>query len=82
MKATLIVPHSKKNTSKSVKNSTNSLSPSNADIATAQSASILAVSPPQEPGNLELGGTLCSIGEKFLTPEHEAHIAGRGLLNP
>ncbi|WP_228042441.1 MULTISPECIES: phage/plasmid primase, P4 family [unclassified Tychonema] len=27
-------------------------------------------------------GTLCSIGEKFLTPEHEAHIAGRGLLNP
>src|SRR4028118_2301585 len=26
-------------------------------------------------------GTLCSIGEKFLTPEHEAHIAGRGFLN-
>jgi putative DNA primase/helicase len=31
---------------------------------------------------LELGGVLCSVSEKFLTPEHEAHIAGRGLLNP
>ena len=26
-------------------------------------------------------GTLCSIGEKSLTPEHEAHISNRGLLN-
>jgi putative DNA primase/helicase len=31
--------------------------------------------------DLEGFGTLCSISEKFLTPEHEAHIAGRGLLN-
>lgn len=30
--------------------------------------------------DLEGLGTLCSISEKFLTPEHEAHIAGRGLL--
>ena len=26
-------------------------------------------------------GTLCSIDKKSLTPEHEAHISGRGLLN-
>jgi len=31
--------------------------------------------------DLEGFGTLCSISEKILTPEHEAHIAGRGLLN-
>jgi len=31
--------------------------------------------------DLEGSGTLCSIDKKFLTPEHEAHISGRGLLN-
>ncbi|MEG4294656.1 hypothetical protein Q5692_38500, partial [Microcoleus sp. C2C3] len=59
-----------------------SASPLPEDAPNTQPDSIIAVSPPQEQGNLELGGTLCSIGEKFLTPEHEAHIAGRGLLNP
>jgi len=44
-------------------------------------ASIVAVSPAQEQVNLSEFGTLCSIGEKFLTPGHEAHIAGRGFLN-
>ncbi|MBE9122119.1 hypothetical protein IQ269_15205, partial [Tychonema sp. LEGE 07199] len=82
MKATLIVPYSNENTIQSVDNLIESASPHQKDAPNTQLDLILAVSPPQEPGNLELGGTLCSIGEKFLTPEHEAHIAGRGLLNP
>ncbi|MEG3958669.1 hypothetical protein, partial [Microcoleus sp. herbarium2] len=57
-----------------------SASPHQEDAPNTQPGLIVAECPPQEPGNLELGGTLCSIGEKFLTPEHEAHIAGRGLL--
>src|SRR6476469_6215140 len=42
-----------------------------------QGAVVVAQSPP----DLEGLGVLCSIDKKFLTPEHEAHIAGRGLLN-
>jgi putative DNA primase/helicase len=59
-----------------------SASPLPGNAPDTQPASIVAECPPQEPGDLELGGVLCSISEKFLTPEHEAHIAGRGLLNP
>jgi putative DNA primase/helicase len=59
-----------------------SASPQQEDAPNTQPESIVAECPPQEPGNLELGGVLCSVSEKFLTPEHEAHIAGRGLLNP
>ena len=59
-----------------------SASPQQEDALNTQPGLIVAECPPQTQGNLELGGTLCSIGEKFLTPEHEAHIAGRGLLNP
>jgi putative DNA primase/helicase len=35
----------------------------------------------QSTADLEGLGTLCSIDKKSLTPEHETHIAGRGLLN-
>jgi putative DNA primase/helicase len=59
-----------------------SASPQKEDAPDAQPASILAECPPLVQINLELGGVLCSISEKFLTPEHEGHIAGRGLLNP
>jgi len=59
-----------------------SASPLPGDAPDTQPASIVAECPPQEPVNLELGGVLCSVSEKFLTPEHEAHIADRGLLNP
>ncbi|WP_333310223.1 DUF3854 domain-containing protein [Microcoleus sp. B7-D4] len=76
------MPYSNENTIQSVDNLIESASPHQKDAPNTQPDSILAVSPPQEPGNLELGGVLCSIGEKFLTPEHEAHIADRGLLNP
>ena len=82
MKATLIVPYSNENTNQSVDNLIESASPHQEDAPNTQPDSIVAECPPQKPGNLELGGILCSISEKFLTPEHEAHIAGRGLLNP
>jgi len=82
VKATLIVTYSNENTIQSVDNLIESASPHQEDAPNTQPASIVAECPPQEPGNLELGGVLCSISEKFLTPEHEAHIAGRGLLNP
>jgi hypothetical protein len=82
VKATLIVPYSNENTIQSVDNLIESASPHQEDAPNTQHDSILAVSPPQKPGNLDLGGVLCSVSEKFLTPEHEAHIAGRGLLNP
>ena len=59
-----------------------SASPLPGNAPDTQPASIVAECPPQEQGNLELGGVLCSVSEKFLTPEHEAHIADRGLLNP
>ena len=35
----------------------------------------------QSTADLEGLGTLCSIDKKSLTPEHEVHISGRGLLN-
>ena len=82
MKATLIVPYSNENTIQSVDNLIKSASPHQKNAPNTQPDSIIAECPPQEPGNLELGGVLCSVSEKFLTPEHEAHIAGRGLLNP
>ncbi|MEG4528513.1 DNA primase, partial [Microcoleus sp. C2D2] len=82
MKATLIVTYSNENTIQSVDNLIESASPHQKDAPNTQPDSILAECPPQDPGNLELGGVLCSVSEKFLTPEHEAHIAGRGLLNP
>src|SRR4028118_2233481 len=59
-----------------------SASPLPGNAPDTQPASIVAECPPHEPGNLELGGVLCSVSEKFLTPEDEAHIADRGLLNP
>jgi len=59
-----------------------SASPLPGNAPDTQPASIVAECPPQEPENLELGGVLCSVSEKFLTPEDEAHIADRGLLNP
>ncbi|MEG4917486.1 DUF3854 domain-containing protein [Microcoleus sp. B7-D4] len=39
---------------------------------------------PTTQGQVDLSGfgVLCSVNEKFLSPEHEAHIEGRGLLNP
>jgi len=76
------VPHSNENTIQSVDNLIESASPHQEDAPNTQPDSIVAECPPQEPGNLELGGVLCSVSEKFLTPEHEAHIADRGLLNP
>jgi putative DNA primase/helicase len=82
VKATLIVPYSNENTIQSVDNLIESASPHQKDAPNTQPDSIVAECPPQEQGNLELGGVLCSVSEKFLTPEHEAHIAGRGLLNP
>ena len=82
MKATLIVPYSNENTNQSVDNLIESASPHQENAPNRQPDSIVAKCPPQKPGNLELGGVLCSIGEKFLTPEHEAHISGRELLNP
>ncbi|MEG4294264.1 DUF3854 domain-containing protein [Microcoleus sp. D2B6] len=74
--------YSNENTIQSVDNLIESASPHQKDAPNTQPDSILAECPPQDPGNLELGGVLCSVSEKFLTPEHEAHIAGRGLLNP
>ncbi len=82
MKATLIVPYSNENTIQSVDNLIESASPHQEDAPNTQADSIVAECPPQKPGNLELGGVLYSVSEKFLTPDHEAHIAGRGLLNP
>ncbi|MEG4918556.1 DUF3854 domain-containing protein, partial [Microcoleus sp. B7-D4] len=80
-----MMPHSEEiatNFAGDLTQSAQSASPLCGDASTPGSASILSVSPPQEQGNQELGGILCSIDKKFLTPEHEAHIAGRGLLNP
>ncbi|MEG3960140.1 hypothetical protein, partial [Microcoleus sp. herbarium2] len=74
------MPHSNENTIQSVDNLIESASPHQENAPNTQPDSIVAECPPQEPGNLELGGVLCSVSEKFLTPEHEAHIAGRGLL--
>src|SRR4028118_2011374 len=80
-----MMPHSEEiatNFAGDLTQSAQSASPLCGDASTPGSASLLSVSPPQEQGNQELGGILCSIDKKFLTPEHEAHIAGRGLLNP
>jgi putative DNA primase/helicase len=67
----------------SATNSAELVSPPLGDAQSTEPDSIIAECPPEAQGEkLELGGTLCSIGEKILTPEHEAHIAGRGLLNP
>ena len=76
------MPYSNENTNQSVDNLIESASPHQEDAPNTQPDSIVAECPPPKPGNLELGGVLCSVSEKFLTPDHEAHIAGRGLLNP
>ena len=81
MKATLIVTYSNENTIQSVDNLIESASPHQKDAPNTQPDSILAECPPQKPGNLELEGVLCIVSEKFLTPDHEANIAGRGFLN-
>ena len=77
------MPQSNENTVNSVKNSIESVSPQQDDAQSLQPDSVVAECPPEVQGkNLELGGVLCSLPEKFsLTPEHEQEASRRGLLN-